>query len=216
MPTFRQSLILLAVLAAGLVFTTVVPGTTNRTLTAARWPASDALYQVDGWDIGPAIVESSASDEQSLGIVQRTYRRSGEPPATLVIWTQPEPQAKTLLRKGADRDFLGEGYVSEAAAAGLVPYQPGRGALITRRGPDAWLVLYAYGERRGLFEIGPLAWGLAELDAFLDQPNDYFLARIMMPFQGTQRPPVAEATSLADVLFPRLAMWYQQQRDANR
>jgi len=58
--------------------------------------------------------------------------------------------------------------------------------------------------------MGPLAWGLAELDALLDRPNDYFLARLLVPFTGSLEPAdAAEAVSLADVLFPRLGTWYQ-------
>lgn len=71
-------------------------------------------------------------------------------------------------------------------------------------------MLHAYGERRGLLDIGPLALTTAELDALFDEPNDSFLARIIVPFDGfLSAPPVAEATSLADVFFPRLDGWYQ-------
>jgi lambda repressor-like predicted transcriptional regulator len=207
MPTARQYLSLLVVLLAGLVLVRVSGG--DRTLAPAHWPAADAIYQVDGWSMEPMSVENGYSAEQSAALLQRTYRRDGLLPATLIMWTQPQPQAKTLLRKGPDRDFLGEGYLSETPPASVVPPQPGRGALIARRGQQAWLVLYAYGERRGLLDMGPLAWGLAELDAVLDRPNDYFLARILVPFNPElEPPPVSAAASLADSVFPRLAAWY--------
>jgi hypothetical protein len=210
MATNRQYLSLLAILVVGLALSGLAGG--ERTLAPAHWPASDSVYEVDGWSMQPAIVEADANPQQSLAIVQRAYWRAGENPATFVLWTQPQPQAKTLLRKGPDRDFLGAGYTSAPAPAELAASQPGRGALIARRGDDdAWLVLYTYGDRRGLVSMDLMAWVFAESDAFFDLPNDYFLARILVPFNASvASPPIAQATSLADVLFPRLASWYRE------
>ena len=72
---------------------------------------------------------------------------------------------------------LAEGYTVSPAPPNLVPPAPGRGALLAYRAQERWLVLYAYGERRGLLGNGAAAWGRTLLDALVGHPNDYFLAR---------------------------------------
>jgi hypothetical protein len=206
MPYARHCLILLALLATGLALLGVlVP---QRSEVVARWPESDLLFQVDGWTVGPEQVDVNADGVAGAVLLQRTYAGPGGARAELVVWSTAEPQGKQLFRRGPDRDYLGAGYVTEPAPAGLVPPMPGGGALIARQGAQAWLLLYALGERRGALGSGPRAWLFAELDALLDQPNHYFLARIGVPFRADEPPPAADASGLAGTLFPRLTDWY--------
>jgi hypothetical protein len=178
-------------------------------LHPARWPSDESVFQASGWLVASATVDTIQSDEETEAIVQRTYRRAGgNPMGELVVWTHPQPQAKTQFRKGPDRDLLGDGYTIEAAPAGLVAPIEGGGVLIARRGGQAWLALYTFGERRGRIGSGPLAWGFAELDAVLDRPNDYFLARLLFPLD-LDTAALQSESELADVLFARLGGWYQ-------
>ena len=206
MPSTARSLVLLGLLLVGCIG---MRFSGDRQLSPARWPSDDAVYQTAGWLVAPATVDTIQTDEETEAIVQRTYRRiDGDQTGNLVVWTHPQPQAKTQFRKGPDRDLLGDGYTVEAAPPGLIAPIQGGGSFIARRGGDAWLALYTFGERRGRLGDSPLAWGLAELDAVLDRPNDYFLARLLFPLDLD---PVAlqSATGLAEVLFARLGDWYQ-------
>jgi hypothetical protein len=204
-PSTRRYLIVLAVLAVGYGLSWPIG---RHALAPPRWPTDDGVFAVAGWSMGPLrVVEMQHTDEASQAIIQRTYLRDSGLEARLVVWTVPQPQAKTLFRKGPDRDFLGAGFISDPAPAGL-PAAGERGALIVQRGPRASLLLYVHGERRGLLGSGPLAWGLAEMDALLDSPNDYFLARIDVPLQNGQLPPTSETIELADTVFAHLAAWY--------
>jgi hypothetical protein len=206
MPSSTRSLVLLGLLLVGCVG---VHFANERQLSPARWPTDEAVFQSDGWVVGPPTVDTVQNDEETEAIVQRSYRRIGAPVnVELVVWTHPQPQAKTQFRKGADRDLLGDGYAIEAAPAGQVPPIEGGGALIARRGSDAWLALYTFGERRGRLGNGPLAWGLAELDALLDAPNNYYLARLLIPLDADPSS-LEAANGLANVLFARLGAWYQ-------
>jgi len=206
MASSRSYLILLATLATAYVLssTTLAP----RTIAPGRWPMDDSVFDVPGWSVGTPTVELGDGIDNTAALVQRTYfDQSSDLQAGLVLWTNPQPEGKMLFRKGPDRDFLSAGYVIGSAPSELTP-PPGGGALIAARGRAEWLLVYTYGERRGLLGDGPLAWFLAELDGLMDRPNDYFLARVQVPFDAAAAPPVAAASQLARVLFPRLAAWY--------
>jgi hypothetical protein len=206
----RHCLILLTVLMAGLAARSMVDS--PHTDLVARWPANDALFEVDGWTVGPE-VQLYQPNEDGAALIQRTYTGPGGEEAEFVLWSVAQPRGQQLLRKGPDRDYLGAGFTTEAAPAGLVPPIPGGGAMIARQGPYGWLLLYSLGERRGALGNGAPAWLFAELDAVLDQPNHYFLARISLPFGADEPPPAAEASRLARTLFPRLTEWYAQVDD---
>jgi hypothetical protein len=206
MPDFRRGLILLVIVALGAILAATI--VRPRPERAARWPADDSLYELDGWVARAPEVTLGQTDEETRALVQRVLVGADGTQAALDLWTNPQPQAKMLFRKGPDRDFLGAGYTSEPLPSALLPIAGG-GAIVARRGSEAWLLVYTYGERRGLLGNEPLAWGLAEWDALMDQPNDYFLARIALPFDAASSPPpIATATSLSQILFPRLAAWY--------
>jgi hypothetical protein len=209
MPNRRRGLILLLVLGLGWGASTIVQAARQPAL--ARWPTDDAVFAVPGWTVGPQQSDLMPTDDQLTtgAIVQRAYRTPGGSNALLAVWTIPQPQAKTLFRKGPDRDFLGAGYVTKQVA---LPHAiPGGGALIATQGQERWLLLYTFGEQRGLLGSGVSGWAWAELDALLDRPNDYFLARLSLPLQDQERT-ITAGLDLADSLFPRLAGWYSTPR----
>jgi hypothetical protein len=200
--TQTRALILVGVLAIGCGL--LVAFGKPPIVSATRWPAADTLYAVPGWLVGPEMVDSQI---RGVHMVSRRFARlygSGRTLATLFIRTNTE--AKNVYRYGGDVAFLGAGYTSEPAPPSLVP--PGHDAYILRRDSDLALVLYTYGERRGLVGNGPNAWGLSVLDAVLGRPNDYYQASLFVPLEGLDSPVVAEAVVLADTLFPRVAAWY--------
>jgi hypothetical protein len=180
-------------------------GVTQRAQAAeARWPSENALYAVPGWAVGPASVDFVAP---ATHVVTRRYARSGGPSTLVVLKTASE--AKHIYRTGAEVGFLGGGYTVEPAPASLVPAATGRSALIARRENERWLVVYGYGERRGLLGNGAPAWGLALLDGTLGHPNDYYLLSVMVRLDEDEAK-AAAATDLANVLFPRVAGWYAE------
>jgi hypothetical protein len=142
-------------------------------------------------------------------VLSRAYHRVDDDIyADLALWTVPQPRARMLFRKGPDRDYQGAGFTIEPAPATVFAPRPGRDALIARRGSEAYLLVYAFGERRGLLGAGPNAWVVAELDGLLDTPNHYFLARVSVPLDWALEHPTASA-DLADTLVGQLADWYQ-------
>jgi hypothetical protein len=171
-------------------------------IRAARWPTEDAVYAVDGWSVGPEIVNPWWGYQN----VVRVFRGPDGLPATLLLVTAPE--AKQIYRNDADLAFLGSGYTVSEAPQSVVPPMGGRGAQIAQRGDERWLLLYAYGERRGLVTYPLLGWATAGFDGLLGRPNDYFLARVAVPIEHLDAPSVQRAVALADVLFARLASWY--------
>jgi hypothetical protein len=206
MPSTARSLVLFGLLLVGCV---AMRFSADRLLSPARWPSDEGVFQADGWRVAPAAVDTIQTSEETEAIIQRAYRRvDANQTGNLVVWTHPQPQAKTQFRKGPDRDLLGDGYLIEPAPPGLVPPIEGGGAFIARRGSEAWLGLYTFGERRGRLGAGPLGWGLAELDAVLDAPNDYFLARLLFPLD-LDPTALRSASELADMLFASLGAWYQ-------
>jgi hypothetical protein len=164
-----------------------------------RWPSSDALYSVPGWSAGP---EQNADG----GFKTRALRNDAGQTATLAILSN---QAPKLYAAGAEVPFLGNGYSVEPAPADLQPLNTnGAHALVATRGADQWLVIYAYGERRGLLGNGPVAWGFALFDGVMGRPNDYY--RVFLSAHGTNLDPslASQLSRLASTLFPRIAQFY--------
>jgi hypothetical protein len=167
-----------------------------------RWPAEGDIYAVDGWTVGPATVDTS---RPGLAMITHQYTRE-RTRATVVITTSPN--AKAIFRAGAAVPFLGNGYQIEAAPADLVKEAGSREAFVARRGAEAWLQLSIYGERRGQLGNGVTGWALSIFDAQLGRPNDYYLARVVVPFDERDRSATQASVALADTLFPRLAGYY--------
>jgi hypothetical protein len=167
----------------------------------ARWPAQQTTFSVDGWAVGPETVEAQNGNHY----VSRLFR-SPDARASLSITTSPE--AKRVYRAGADLPFLGNGYTVDPAPPSLVAPSDAYTAAIVRREGELGLLLYAYGERRGLTGNGIPGWALVTSDGVLGRPNDYYLLRLYTPLtelDASETRPVAE---LAGELFPQIAAWY--------
>jgi hypothetical protein len=164
--------------------------------SAPRWPSEVA---VAGWSAGPESVDTS---RPGVVLVTRTLTRADGMRATFVLTTSPN--VKAVFRAGAAVPFLGNGYSVEPA-----PQGGNREAFIARRGNEAWLQIAVYGERRGQFGSGVIGWSLATLDSMLARPNDYYLARIVAPYDDNGSEAAAAAAALANSIFPQLAEFYQ-------
>jgi len=192
--------VLIALLVSALAITAVAdPAAAN----APRWPGS---LQVDGWEAAPATSEEA----NGAVYVTRDFRdATSGMVATLTITTSTV--AKRVYRAGPEVPFLGNGFEVEPAPRSLVSPASDRGALIARRGEDRFLAIHTYGERRGRFDNGVVAWGLNVFDTVFDRPNDYYLARVVVRLGSDDDAAHARlATSLADELFPQIATWYAQ------
>ena len=195
----RRGLILALLLAVSAVLLlTVNP---PREQATPRFAADDASFQLDGWRVSAPSVEG----RPGVAFVSRELLRLGDGARASVVVTT-SPQAKLVYRAGADVPLLGNGYAVETAPANLVTPNPSRTAQIARRGSEAWLQLASFGERRGNFSNGVSAWSLAVFDTVLGNANDYYLARIVVPFDGAAS--AATASELADTLLPRIAAYY--------
>jgi hypothetical protein len=184
-----RSVVLIAVL---LVAATLVMATGGPRATAnPRWPTSDALFTVDGWMSGAEHVDYA----NGATFVSRTFVRSDAAPSTLTVVTNTSPK---LFVAGAEVPFLGTGYD--------VSPVDGRQALIASRGSERWLVVYAYGERRGLVGGGFMGWGLALFDGVFGRPNDYY--KLYLTTALGENDSAQQSVELADALFPRIANWY--------
>ena len=192
--------ILIVIVAVGNLLLATVSG--SRVEREARWPIDPMVYAVDSWSARPLTVQYV----NGAPYISRFYERPDQSIATLILVTNT--QAKGIYRAGGDVPFLGNGYAVEPAPPSLVPRGPGREALIVRSGNEVGLVLYTYGERRGLLGNGLLGWGMVAFDASLGRPNDYFKAYILAPLRDSGPEEARAVASLADTLFPRLASWY--------
>ena len=207
MPDPRRSLILLAVLVVGLGLAGWLASPPRQ--TQGRWPTDDALFNVSGWAVDSGQVGLGQDPDSTAVLLQKTYRNlTTAQPAYLAMWSNPQPEARALFRKGPDRDFLGAGFTTQPAPESLVPVVPGGGALIASKGDEQWLLIYMFGERRGAVGNGRKAWFYGEMDALLDQPNNYFLARVSIPFKYIDAPLAASANDLASTVFARLTAFY--------
>jgi hypothetical protein len=167
-----------------------------------RWPEADGLFGADSWSVGQQQVERV----NTANFVTRIFRSSTGVSATLTLVTNQSPK---LYAAGAEVPFLGSGYAVEPAPPGIVAAESGGvDSLVARRGTEQWLVMYAYGERRGLLGNGPTAWTLALLDGIAGRPNDYYklylVARADQLDDGFHR----QVAELAHTVFPRVAAWY--------
>ncbi len=198
--TNPRHLILSAILLTG----AVLYAATGETHGAGppRWPQADGVFQAPGWTTGP---QQLNDDTSQTALVTRTLQQPDGATATLTLVTSPEPK---LYGAGAEVPFLGNGYVVEALPKDLVPTNDNVSALVTRRGTEQWLVLYSFGERRGLLGNGVVPWTLAITDGLMGQANDYYklylVARADDLDVGTGR----AFAELANAVFPNVAAWY--------
>jgi hypothetical protein len=192
----RRALLLVVVFGLAAVLLSVIHDPIE---AAPRWPTDNAVYSVDGWLVSAESVDDS---RPGLTLATRVFvPRSGGDRATLVITSSPN--AKAVFRAGAAVPFLGNGFTVEPAPVAAVG---AREAFIARRGSEAWLQISVYGERRGQFGSGVVGWTLSTVDSLLGRENDYYLARLVVPFQGEAS--ARDAVVLAEALFPRLAAYY--------
>ena len=126
--------------------------------------------------------------------------------ATVVLTTSPNARPSSAAVRPCP--FSATATQIEPAPADLVKEAGSREAFVARRGTEAWLQLSIYGERRGQFGSGVTGWALSILDAQLGRPNDYYLARVVVPFDERDRAATLANVALADTLFPRLAGYY--------
>jgi hypothetical protein len=170
---------------------------------APRWPADDAVYASDAWTMAPLTVEHSSNNTD---IVSREYRGANGIQATLSLVTN---QAPKLYGPGAEVPFLGSGFtVEQAPSATTSGDWPGIGSLTAVRGQEHWLVMYAYGERRGLLGNGPLAWTLALLDGLMGSPHSYYKMYLLTRMDPSNPSTTLAVAQLASSLFPKIAGWY--------
>ena len=168
---------------------------------APRSPDQQGLYQVAGWETTPPKIDLANGTEH----VTREYRSSTGRWATVTLSTSP--LAKRVYRAGADVPFLGNGYAVEPPPRTIVA-PAGGGALVARKGDESWLQIHVYGERRGQFGSGAVAWAFSVVDNIAARPNDYYLLRVIVPFNIGDEAEIQTAESLTEVLFPRVGAWY--------
>ncbi len=203
-PAGRYAILTLIALLGALALTVINLQPTD-SARLPRWPTDGTEYLVSGWTDAPAGTESA----WGITHVSRGYRRADGVRATLTISTSTE--AKGLYKSAADLPYLGSGYTAEQVSAAVVLPQPGREDELVRRNDEAWLLLYQFGERRGLVGNALQRWALVGFDSLPGRPNDYYLLRLALPVSSANQLAVAQAgTDLADILFPRMADWYAQ------
>ncbi len=105
--------------------------------------------------------------------------------------------------------FLGSGYTVAPPPADVAALEGGGvNALVAQQGTEQWLVMYAYGERRGLLGNGPLPWTLAILDSLVGRSNDYYKLYLVARTDRGHAGEETDVAQLARTLFPRLGAWY--------
>lgn len=197
--------ILISVLLAGAGLYAVF-GEPSGNTGAPRWPDTDALYAAGTWTAGPAVVEHNTDAGRKTDLVRRTFRNPAGITATLDIASS---QAPKLYAAGAEVPFLGTGYSVTPAPSNVVGVEEhGVNALVAQRGTEQWLVMYAYGERRGLLGNGPLPWTLAVLDGIVGNPTDYYKLYLSARVSPVDPQVSLDVAELAHTLFPRVATWY--------
>lgn len=170
--------------------------------TSVRWPADETLAKIGDWSLTSA---AGVQQTSAFPYTTRSYRSSNGMLATLVVTASTDPK---LYRAGADVPFLGSGYVVEPVPPSLHVSVPGGNALVLQRQTTQWLVLYSYGERRGLLGNGRLGWSMAFADGILGQPNDYYKLYLVSRVDEIDGQAAAQTVSLANELFPRIAAAY--------
>jgi hypothetical protein len=202
--SFRYIVLISVLLAGAGVY--AVFGDPQGNAGTPRWPDADAVYASEQWSTGPIGVEHNTDAGRKTDLATRTFRNRSGATATLTIVTS---QAPKLYGAGAEVPFLGNGYTVVPAPNNVLTVDDhGVSALVAQRGAEQWLVMYGFGERRGLLGNGPLPWTLAVLDGITGQPNDYY--KLYLASRLDQLGPSAghDVAELARVLFPRIASWY--------
>lgn len=173
----------------------------------ARWPVADDFYMATPWSVGREAVDEKTNNAGLVtSLVTRVFRSPDGGTATLTVLSN---QAPKLYGAGPEVPFLGSGYTVEPVPDDLEPVVgDGVSGLVAQRGTERWLVMYAYGERRGLLGNGPLAWTLAVLDGILAKPNDYYKLYLAARTDHLDPRVVRDVAGLAHALFPRIAAWY--------
>ena len=200
-----RCLVLIVVLTLALGVQSAVAGPRAPASSAGRWPTDHTAYVVPGWVVSSARVENPWG---SAHFATRRYQAADGQTATLTIKTSSEP--KEIYRTGVEVPLQGNGYQVEPAAFDLVTAAEGRGALLARGARDQRLVLYAYGEKRGLVRNDVAAWTTAALDSLRGAPNVYYLLVLTVPLEALEPAAVTRAVALGDTLFLRLAAWYAE------
>jgi hypothetical protein len=169
-----------------------------------RWPsASDPLYLLNGWASGPLHAEQINTAE----FISCDYQSPHGLPMTLTIETYQTPK---LYAAAPEVPFLGSGYSIASPPADMAPgSDEGVGSLVAQRGDDdRWLVMYAYGERRGLLGNGPLAWSFAVSDLLLGRANDYYKLYVTAHVSALDPQVESDVAEFARTMFPRVQQWY--------
>ena len=165
-------LILTAVLSAGALAFAALSSPAS---LAPRLPTEEELFFVGGWNL----VGGSSGRIDDTAFITREYVTGGAA-ARFVLKTGTA--AKAVYRAGPEVPFLGSGFSVTPAPAKVQPMLVGMSGLIAQRGDESYLIIYAYGGRRGVFGNGPLGWSLATVDGVAAQPNDYYLMTLLAPF----------------------------------
>jgi hypothetical protein len=168
----------------------------------ARWPGVEVDLHAADWSAGQFSVDQ---DSTQTAIVTRVFNSQSGVSARMTVVTSETPK---LYAAGAEVPFLGTGYQVEIPSQELVPTTGPTKALVARRGTEQWLVLYAYGERRGLLGNGPVAWSLAMLDGALGRENDFYKLYLLVPADQLDPQLGLEVANLANSVFPQVAGWY--------
>jgi hypothetical protein len=194
-----RHLSLIGVLGLGIVMSVMLGG--DRPAYIVRWPDSEAVFAVPGWSTSPENVERT----NGYTYVSRSLTGPQGATATLTIVAN---QNVKVFGAGAEVAFLGDGYTVTPAPPDLMPRQDGLDGLVAERGDVRWLVLYAYGERRGLTGNGVIGWSQALFDSVLGRSNDSYKLFLVTPAAGPGSLTGRTAVELADTLFPRIVGWY--------
>jgi hypothetical protein len=197
--TEYRSLISVVMLVAGSWVAAVWPPTQT---AEARWPIQYPVYAAPGWAVGAP----KAHSVPRKTIVERTYLHSDGTVANVTISTSTE--ATRIYGPGVDTGLLGDGFGMTPAPIDLVPPVAGREGALAQRHDGKWLMVYAFGERRGLLGNGPRAWGAAASDLVLGRPNDYYMVQIVTKLDRLDGPATRRIVALADTILPRIAGWY--------
>jgi len=195
-----RNLVLSAVLLAGAGAYALVGGPIGA--GSPRWPTADSVYATDSWSVSPEKVEHI----NTADFISRDFRKTDGTAATLTIETYQSPK---LYAAGAEVPFLGSGYTVTTPSADFVPEGSNIGALVAAQGAaNTWLVMYAYGERRGMLGNGPVPWTFAIADGLLGHPNDYYKLYLSARSDGTNPTVNHDLSDLAASVFPRISAWY--------
>ncbi len=202
--SFRYLSLITALLAGAGLY--AVFGESMGNMGTPRWPEAEAVYGADLWSPSQPAVEHNTDAGRRTDLITRTFQNSAGTTATLTITTSQVPK---LYGAGAEVPFLGNGYTVLPVPSDMTAVETdGVSALVAQRGTERWLVMYGYGERRGLLGNGPLAWVLALVDGIAGQPNDYYKLYLSARADHWDTDTTRAVAELAHTLFPRIADWY--------